>query len=401
MLPEAEIETTRLKGCIVVQRGQMMFVGAMEAGTVVRQCRIDTFDPTTNKGYQRERMGARVRAAAHYYAQGGRFPNPLLANIRTEDFHRVRLGTDEDRDGINEAVHSKGDWIGSGWVDLPVDVPLWLYDGQHREGGLDDLVSASPGFRTFPVPVSITLGLDDSAEMNEFYQVNTNAKPVKTDLAWELLRQRAAADPDLRHLLDEKGQEWIIKGQEVVEELVELEGPWREAIQRPNQRRTRADRITIPQAQFVRSLKPVLDMPLLAKGEASTIAKIVDAYWKGIATVLPEPFDPGNSPKNWVIQKGPGAIALHRVLPQVIEVMRARGAGLAEVDGYAQVMARLPTLTGQSMTEDGETKDVTGADFWKSGSEGVASTFTGDAGRKRLAVMIQVLLPRPSSELRL
>jgi hypothetical protein len=42
---------------------------------------------------------------------------------------------------------------------------------------------------------------------------------------------------------------------------------------------------------------------------------------------------------------------------------------------------------------------VRGADFWRSGSEGVASQFSGDAGRKRLSVLIRQLMPRPAEEL--
>jgi hypothetical protein len=42
---------------------------------------------------------------------------------------------------------------------------------------------------------------------------------------------------------------------------------------------------------------------------------------------------------------------------------------------------------------------VRGADFWRSGSEGVASQLSGDAGRKRLSVLIRQLMPRPAEEL--
>lgn len=46
-------------------------------------------------------------------------------------------------------------------------------------------------------------------------------------------------------------------------------------------------------------------------------------------------------------------------------------------------------------------KEVSGADFWKAGPEGVASQWTGDAGRKRLAVRIQTVIPRPVDEINL
>ena len=53
------------------------------------------------------------------------------------------------------------------------------------------------------------------------------------------------------------------------------------------------------------------------------------------------------------------------------------------------------------MYEDGTRADISGADFWEAGPEGVASQWTGDAGRKRLAVRIQSLIPRPVTSINL
>jgi hypothetical protein len=45
--------------------------------------------------------------------------------------------------------------------------------------------------------------------------------------------------------------------------------------------------------------------------------KILDAYWKGIKACLPEAFD---DPTKYSVQKGHGAIILHEVLPDVLEL---------------------------------------------------------------------------------
>ncbi len=100
----------------------------------------------------------------------------------------------------------------------------------------------------------------------------------------------------------------------MIEELEALDGVWAGRIQAPNQKGKRSDRLTIPQAGFVRSLRPLLDLSLMAKAEPAKIAQLLHAYWQGIAEVLPEPFDPTNNPKDYAIQKGQGTIALHRVL---------------------------------------------------------------------------------------
>jgi hypothetical protein len=125
-----------------------------------------------------------------------------------------------------------------------------------------------------------------------------------------------------------EGKDWVTRGIAVVEELVNLPGPWNDRIQAPNQKLRRTDGLTIPQAQFVRSLRPVLDMPLMARADPAKMAELINAYWQGIATVLPEPFLPGTNPKEYAIQKGQGAVALHRVLPQAIEIVRSRGESL-------------------------------------------------------------------------
>lgn len=391
--------TIRLDGTVYVQRGRLMLLTALPAHDVVRHKVVDTYDPYTKKGYQRTPSPTRIVSAARYYAEKeGHMPNPLLVNIREDDFGRVDLVVPTNRDGFEAARRDGGDWIGQGYIEIPADLPVYLYDGQHRGGGLERVLAEYEGFETFPVPLSISLGLDDTEEMTEFYEVNTNAKSVRTDLAWQLLKEMAAEDPELAERLEMEGKDWVTRGIAVVEGLVNLPGPWKDRIQAPNQQLRRTDGLTIPQAQFVRSLRPVLDMPLMARADPAKIAELINAYWQGIATVLPEPFLPGTNPKEYAIQKGQGAVALHRVLPQAIEIVRSRGESLNDSKEYAEVMQHLPELSGEVVT-DGGPVPVSGPDFWRSGSEGVASQFSGDAGRKRLSVLIRQLMPKPAEEL--
>ena len=86
------------------------------------------------------------------------------------------------------------------------------------------------------------------------------------------------------------------------------------------------------------------------------------------------------------------------MLPQVIEVVRAQGHSLADPDVYADVIKDLPQLTGEIVTENGPVP-VSGAEYWLSGPRGVASQFSGGAGRKRLSVHIRALLHRPAEGL--
>jgi DGQHR domain-containing protein len=391
--------TIRLEGTVFVQRGRPMLMAALPARDVVRHKTVDTYDPYTKKGYQRSPSPTRIASAARYYGEkDGHMPNPLLVNIREEDFGRVDLVVTSDHKEFELARANGGDWIGHGYVEIPTDLPIHLYDGQHRAGGLETVLSDYEGFEDFPIPLSVSLGLDELDEMTEFYEVNTNAKSVRTDLAWQLLKEMADKDPELAERLEMEGKDWVTRGIAVVEELMKLPGPWKDRIQAPNEKVRRSDNLTIPQAQFVRSLRPILDMPLMAKADPDKIAQLLNAYWQGIASVLPEPFLPGTNPKEYAIQKGQGAVALHRLLPQAIETVRSRGEALNDPAAYAEVMKSLPKLSGEVVTDQGMVP-VSGADFWKSGSEGVASQFTGDAGRKRLSVVIRQLMPKPAEEL--
>jgi DGQHR domain-containing protein len=344
-----------------------------------------------------------MREVGRYYEEGGRMPNPLLVNIREGEFDLVRVeflyGTRED---YERAIRDGTNWIGAGFIEFPKSLRLWIYDGQHREGGLVDLLERDEAFSDFPVPLSIFLGMSELEEMTEFYQVNTNAKSVKTDLAWELLRQMALQDPQLAYQLNIKGRDWITRGIDVARALDGMGGPWFDRIQAPNEKKKRSDQLMMAEAQFVQSLKPVLDMALFNRADPQTIAQVLNAYWQGIAKVLPEPFAQDTSPKDWVVQKGPGASALHRALPGVIEVIRARGRRLGDADAYAQAMARLVELTGEITNEDsGQRVQVSGSDFWRAGGKGVAGAYSGEAGRRHLFLMLQALLPKPAEEIAL
>jgi DGQHR domain-containing protein len=390
--------TVRIAGALCVQRGTPMLQGFVDAVTVSDHQAVDIFDPDTTGGYQRAPITARVRKAAQYYDRGGRMPNPLLVNIRNTDVdqQRVVVLVDDDPVGYENAKTQGSDWIGTGRIEFVNDLDLWIYDGQHRAGGLGQLLKEHGEIEHFPVPISITLGLDQAEEMREFYEVNTNAASVKTDLAWQLLTKMAEDDPNLREMLAADDRDWITRAYAVVDELEKLDGPWKGRFQDANRRKTKGDGVTIPKPQFARSLKPVLDMPQLKRASAADIAVVINAYWAGIKQVMPEPFEQASE---FVLQKGNGSVALHRVLPQVVEVVRGRGKRLGQPDGYAEVMKDLPTLEGEVVDNDGQLSNRAGADYWRVGS--VASGFSGDAGRRRLGLLIQSRLPSAADTLQL
>lgn len=385
---------------VAVQNGQTVCSTFAPAEYLSDWAEIDYFDPEAKTGYQRTPNQTRVRKARAYYEDYPLMPNPLLVNVRKDNFDDIDLQVHDER-AYAKAVEEEGCWLGTGEITVPRDVPLWIYDGQHRLGALRELIADNGDFAPFPVPLSITLGLSDAEETKQFYDVNSNAKAVKTDLAWELLRRMAEDDPVLAEHLEITGRDWQTKGAKVTDALVEISPVWQDSIQEANESKRKGDRKTLNKAQFIRSLRPVLTMPAMAKAEPHDVARILDAYWQGIASIYPEAFGPEANPKGYVLQKGPGVIAFHRVLPQVIEVLRARGERLADPNAYAEVLKDVPTLQDEVYEEDGTPVTVRGTDYWLAGPKGVASQFTGNAGRKRLAMRIQTLLPRATEELNL
>jgi len=368
-----------------------MFLGYVPAPLIAVQAKVDVRHPQSAQGYQRVPVQGRIGKVATYYERGGLMSNPLMLNIRDSDMHALRVdAVGPGKHSFKAAVRDKSNWVGSGMLTFPRDLSLWMYDGQHRQAGLALLLQRhSEIFANFPVPVAITLGLSRTAEAREFYELNTNAVAVQTDLAWTLLASLAAEDPSLRDTLVDRERDWLIKGEEIVSELERKDGPWHGRFLPVNTRKRMSDGTLVRRAQFVRSLRPVLEFPLLKRANATDIAEIVNAHWLGIAQVLPDAFV---EPAGFVLQKGTGINTFHTLLPHVIEIIRSRCQRLTDPQAHAEVLRGLKDLSGYAVV-GGSQIQTSGAEFWRVGS--AASTFSGNAGKRRIRALVQEVLPTP------
>jgi DGQHR domain-containing protein len=385
---------SHLHGALCVQRGTPILQGFAPISMIVHQAAIDTYDPHTGRGYQRSLNTARIPKVASYYELGGRMVNSIMMNIRDGDINDVTVSaSDGDEEAYRQAIAEGGNWMGAGEVRLAGHVRLWVYDGQHRRAALAYLLKHyEEDFADFPIPFVITLGLPADQETREFYEVNTNVVNVQTDLAWTLLAGLASKDADLCTSLETSGKEWITRGSAVVAALLRLDGPWRDRFQLANSRKRKGDGATIRKAQFVRSLRPVLEAPVFKCASEEDVAAVINSYWVGISKVLPEPFT--GDPAEYVIQKGIGVSTLHQILPQAVEIARSRGHKLADPDAYAEVMQGLKKLSGHAII-NGKQVPCAGAKFWR--SQSAATGFSGNAGRHRLAQMLQNIMPSPEN----
>jgi DGQHR domain-containing protein len=350
--------------------GAPIVVGFMPAGVLVPGGYvIPAYDTRTKQGYQRVPQEARINSLAGDLRKGRTdLPTAVLLNIRNVtpksvlDGNSLRL---VGEDGLPLQFH--------------------VVDGQHRLLALEKLIAEdSDRWSNFQIPFVSFLAADDREEMKQFYVVNSTAKSVKTDLALALLRTLTDEDPDIYMALQERGKQWQVDGQSLVERLESESRIWRNRIRLPGMPKGET---TIQSASLVTSLKPLLSSPYFGRLKPDQKMRVLEAYWHGIREVLRPAFD---EPEAYTVQKGIGVIVLHAIFPHVLECVRSRGLSTIEPDVYKSIISE--SLT-QLQGENNAGEPVSGVDFWASAPKGAAGTYSSSAGRRLLIAKIQQLLP--------
>lgn len=344
-----------------------MVLGVITAGILADLCTIPRRDPRKKTGYQREVSPHRVnRLIKDLSDRRVDLPTAVLLNLRTykPDVHLV------ERDGKQ--------------YFCPDDEKLHVVDGQHRIEALTRLVQMDPDrWSDFEIPFVCMLGADEREEMEQFYVVNSTAKSVRTDLALDLLKQRAESDVDVMKSLIERGESWKVKAQTLVEELA-LTPVWRNRVRFPGD--PKGD-TTVGSSGMVASFKQLLGTPYFGSITTGNQVKVLDAYWRGIREVIPNVFD---EPSEYALHKVTGVMVMHGLLTSVLEYVRSMGKSVIESESYTDAMKdTLLNLEGD--TSAGEL--ARGADFWKAGSEGAAGSFSSNAGRRVLIAKLKASLP--------
>jgi len=349
-----------------------LVVGAMPVGLLVQRYSIARRDHLKKTGYQREPAIARVnRLARELEKRRVDLPTAILLNLR--EFSRDQNLREEN-----------GRWLFS-----PDQGVLHVVDGQHRLEALKKLYLSDAGrWREFEIPFVCLLGADQTEEMEQFYVVNSTSKSVRTDLALDLLKQRAENSPTLMEALDETGERWKVEGQTVVEELARTP-IWVGRVRFPGHEKGQT---TISSGGIVASLKRLLDGPFFAQLTHPQQVKILHAFWQGIRSVLPEAFD---DPSKYTIQKSTGVMVLHSLLTGVLEIVRSRGWSVIESESYSRILeSTLQNLQGDTASGD----FARGSDFWLAGPEGAAGSFSSNAGRRVLLGKLRADLPEVEIE---
>lgn len=353
---------------IELRSGTQLALGAMSAQLLAEHFVVPRRDHRSRQGYQREVSNSRVNKLMRDLKDHRvDIPTSILINLRDydEDRHIINEG------GVRSLVIQPGD-------------DLYIVDGQHRAEALKRLVEEAPDrWASLEVPVVCMLGATIQEEIRQFYVVNSTAKSVRTDLALDLLKQRAETEPGVLDSLIESGEVWKVRGQALAEELSKTP-IWKGLIRFPGDP---AGETVIRSSGMVSSLKQVIATPFFSQVGEQQQLKILDAYWRGVRKVLPEVFDDASA---YVMQKATGVMVMHGLLVSVIEYVRSTGRSLIEPEAFADALyGALTTLEGDTSTGG----VARGAEFWLGGGEGAAGSYSSNAGRRVLIAKLRSGLP--------
>jgi len=367
---------------IPVIRGQSLIgeipiiIGSMPIKHMLDRHEIPYLDALRETGYQRIPSMTRVKKlATDLRAEHADIPTSILMNIR--DVNISEYLTEED---------------GMLFLSIPLDsdIKFYIVDGQHRILAFKILYDENfDKWGDYQIQFVAMLGASKELEMKQFYTVNSTAKSVRTDLAYNILTKLSDEDQHIHDKLIMNGTSWKVEGQRLADLLFKKSEVWKDKIRLAN-----ADKLdtVLPVASLVNSLAPVLKSKFFGNMSIDAQYNILEAYWTGIKQACPDAF--GDDYKDYALQKGLGVAVLNDLLGDVIEVLRSQGKDVTDVKAYRELAK--PMLDGLSAA-NADGKEVAGAEFWLSGKHGgAAGAFSSSAGKKLLSAKLKVNLPKIS-----
>lgn len=369
---------------LTVVKGQTLtsgiktIVGALRFKSIRHRIHTPWRDARTKEGYQRKPAHSRI-AKLMMEIRKGRvdIPTAVLLNASHPSWQNAFSALGEN----DCATFNLDEYTGE----------FSVVDGQHRLTAFQYLFDEDPErYGNFKIHFVMMLGASKDQELEQFYIVNSTAKSVKTDLAFDLLKQRADHSGQVMTSLIESGQDWKVEAQSLTELLAENSEIWRGRIQLANEDKKRT---TIPSASFVTSLRKFLTYPFIKNISREKKFELIEAYWRGIRSALKEPFI---KPDEYTLMKGIGVWAMHEILPEVIEIIRTNGGQLFDDSNYVPILSEMfDNLEGENKNAD----LVKGADFWLTAPNGgAAGSYSSSAGKRVLISKLLQGLPEPDIE---
>lgn len=350
-----------------------IIIGSMPIKHMLDRHEIPYLDALRETGYQRIPSTTRVnKLSSDLRAGNADIPTSILMNIR--DTHISKY-----------LIEEKGSYC----LVIPLEskIKFYIVDGQHRILAFKQLYEENfEKWGEYKIQFVAMLGASEELEMKQFYTVNSTAKSVRTDLAYNILTKLSEEDQHIQNSLLSSGTTWKVEGQKLADLLHKKSEVWKDKIRLANAEKLDT---VLPVASLVNSLAPLLKSKFFGNMSINDQFKILEAYWTGIQQACPEAF--AKDYKDYALQKGLGVAVLNDLLGDVIEVLRSQGKDVTDVKAYKNLVK--PMLDGLSATNADE-KEVSGAEFWLSGKRGgAAGAFSSSAGKKLLSAKLKTNLP--------
>lgn len=354
------------------------YVGVASASVLSKLSAVPHRDATRREGYQRKPSPTRVKQLANeIVADKVDWPTAVLVSVRNPVPEGFVNGGGENL-SLDFSILGKGEHD-----------KLFVVDGQHRILAKGQALENLPENRNLRIPFVCMVGANEDEEMRQFYVVNKKAKSVATDLAFDLMRERAEKDPELKDDLLALGRSWELDATAVVNTLSTV-NVWNGLIRLPNAEKGQT---VVPMASFVRSLKPLLSHSAVFQDlDEGRRVQLLDAYWDAINRYYAtETNDTSlDNRRDYGLFRGIGVYVMNGVLPFFIERARSQGSSLFLPDSYYEAIAAVfEQLEGMNS----ENEQISGIEFWRAGKNGAVGSFASGAGQRILVDRIKSLMP--------
>ncbi len=347
--------------------GTRTVVGAITVHALAEKGKVPIHRSENNEGYQRPLNEKRVAVIAKKIEDDlVDLPTAILISIR---------------DDADKVLTKEENCL---TLDLSSVEEFYIVDGQHRHEALIKLWKDENIPPLYKIPFVGMIGASETKEMEEFYVVNSTSNKVDTSLAYKLLENLADIDDAVMKDLIETGTEWKVKGQKLLTALHTNSNIWKGKIQLAGDKKGKT---IISSTSMIASFEKIFKgSPFFDAIDIPRQAKILDAYWKGIAKVTPDAFSNLNK---YSIQKGVGVRVIHGIFPDVLERAKMSGSVFLP-DNYADIMKQpLEQLSG----DDGHGGTVMGHNFWLTGKDGAPANYSSAVGMRTLTDRFRKLLP--------
>ena len=382
-----------------VQNGHVMFLVSVPVAKLKQlNLKVERFDSTLVERHR----GGEITDEEYLDQQGyqrtvdNNRANKFAANLQQQEAISPTVLLINDRNGAC-AYNEK-----TGMLTFDTKSARFIYDGQHRDKGLEKALSLKADLADFPIFAVITSQLPKRKEMTRFKVINGTAKGVKTNLVIEIMTAIQTEETEVS-VKDAKQ----IACNHATHEINRRDGsPWKGMVALANTTKPKKSEINVsPELEhqriigsqsFLRSLQPIYDYlesnkwPAVRNGTLKTpsslldrgkkIADIVVEFWQAVQSQMPEPFE---IPEDYVLHGGMGVLCMHTVLASLLGDMH-QGRRRWVADEFVTMIS-----TSEWFTDAGQ--------WEKEGGE--AATYSGFGGTEKLAALIiESLEPVPVEE---